>query len=214
MGQLLFFFLVLAILPILNGGVFFEFADSIPIQYGDNPTSLDRALFFIWSLTLVITPAAIGFEALMFVHATLKDTVFGIDSNLRKTFRNTMFAGIGGISFVFVSEAMENVVGYGMAGGVLIGAIIIIGRHPIISLIDAISSRLIPEEYTPGELKYLETYAKTIDDLLLTAREKELLATLAVAYEISEDRLAVIEKKYRESLAIGSNTTILVREEE
>ena len=26
-----------------------------------------------------------------------------------------MFAGIGGISFVFVSEAMENVVGYGMA---------------------------------------------------------------------------------------------------
>ena len=43
---------------------------------------------------------------------------------------------------------MENVVGYGMAGGVLIGAIIIIGRHPIISLIDAISSRLIPEEYT------------------------------------------------------------------
>ena len=214
MGQLLFFFLVLAILPILNGGVFFEFADSIPIQYGDNPTSLDRALFFIWSLTLIITPAAIGFEALMFVHATLKDTVFGIDSNLRKTFRNTMFAGIGGISFVFVSEAMENVVGYGMAGGVLIGAIIIIGRHPIIRLIDAISSRLIPEEYTPGELKYLETYAKTIDDLLLTAREKELLATLAVAYEINEDRLAVIEKKYRESLAIGSNTTILVREEE
>ena len=214
MGQLLFFFLVLAVLPILNGGVFFEFADSIRVQYGDNPTSLDRALFFIWSLTLVITPAAIGFEALMFVHATLKDTVFGIDSNLRKTFRNTMFAGIGGISFVFVSEAMENVVGYGMAGGVLIGAIIIIGRHPIISLIDAISSRLIPEEYTPGELKYLETYAKTIDDLLLTAREKELLATLAVAYEINEDRLAVIEKKYRESLAIGSNTTILVREEE
>jgi len=40
------------------------------------------------------------------------------------------------------------------------------------------------------------------------------LATLAVAYEINEDRLAVIEKKYRESLAIGSNTTILVREEE
>ena len=160
------------------------------------------------------TPAAIRFEALMFVHATLKHTVFGIDSNLRKTFRNTMFAGIGGISFVFVSEAMENVVGYGMAGGVLIGAIIIIGRHPIIRLIDAISSRLIPEEYTPGELKYLETYAKTIDDLLLTAREKELLATLAVAYEINEDRLAVIEKKYRESLAIGSNTTILVREEE
>ena len=42
---------------------------------------------------------------------------------------------------------MENVVGYGMAGGVLIGAIIIIGRHPIAGLIDAISSNSISEEY-------------------------------------------------------------------
>lgn len=213
-GQLLFFFTVLAILPTLNGGVFFEFADSIRVQYGADPTSLDRTLFFIWSLTLVITPVAIGFEALMFVHATLKDTVFGIDSNLRKTFRNTIFAGIGAISFVFVSEAMENVVGYGMLGGVLIGAIIIFARHPIISLIDVISSKLIPEEYTPGELKYLEAYANTIDDFLLTVREKVLLANLATAYEINEDRLAVIEEKYRDSLALGSDTPIVIMEED
>ena len=213
-GQLLFFFTVLAILPALNGGVFFEFADSIRVQYGADPTSLDRTLFFIWSLTLVITPVAIGFEALMFVHATLKDTVFGIDSNLRKTFRNTIFAGIGAISFVFVSEAMENVVGYGMLGGVLIGAIIIFARHPIISLIDVISSKLIPEEYTPGELKYLEAYANTIDDFLLTVREKVLLANLATAYEINEDRLAVIEEKYRDSLSLGSDTPIVIMEED
>ena len=213
-GQLSFFFIVLAVLPTLNGGVFFEFADSIRVQYGADPTSLDRALFFIWSLTLVITPAAIGFEALMFVHATLKDTVFGIDANLRKTFRNTLFAGFGAFSFVFVSEAMENVVGYGMFGGVLIGAIIIFARHPIMRLIDVISSRLIPEEYTPGELKYLEAYAETIEDFVLTAREQVLLGNLATAYEISEERLAVIEEKYRESLALGSNTTIHIREEE
>jgi len=213
-GQLSFFFIVLAVLPTLNGGVFFEFADSIRVQYGADPTSLDRTLFFIWSATLVITPAAIGFEALMFVHATLKDTVFGIDSNLRNTFRNTMFAGFGAFSFVFVSEAMENVVGYGMFGGVLIGAVIIFARHPIIRLIDVFSSRLIPEEYTPGELKYLEAYAETIEDFVLTAREKALLGNLATAYEISEERLAVIEEKYRESLALGSNATILIREEE
>ena len=213
-GQLSFFFIVLAILPALNGGVFFEFADSIRVQYGADPTSLDRTLFFIWSVTLVITPAAIGFEALMFVHATLKDTVFGIDSNLRNTFRNTMFAGFGAFSFVFVSEAMENLVGYGMFGGVLIGAVIIIGRDPIIRLIDVFSSRLIPEEYTPGELKYLEAYAETIEDFVLSARERALLGNLATAYEISEERLAVIEEKYRESLALGSNATILIREEE
>ena len=214
MGQLLFFFIVLAVLPTLNGGVFFEFADSIRVQYGADPTTMDRALFFIWSFTLVITPAAIGFEALMFVHATLKDTVFGIDSNLRKTFRNTIFTGIGAISFVFVSEAMENVVGYGMLGGVLIGAIIIFARRPIISLIDVVSSKLIPEEYTPGELKYLEAYAGTIEDFVVTEREKVLLANLAMAYEINEERLAVIEEKYRESLALGSNTTIQISEEE
>tara|TARA_X000001036_G_C20070915_1_gene559125 strand:- start:20 stop:505 length:486 start_codon:yes stop_codon:yes gene_type:complete len=161
-----------------------------------------------------MTPAAIGFEALMFVHATLKDTVFGIDSNLRKTFRNTMFAGIGAISFVFVSEAMENLVGYGMLGGVFIGVIIIFARHPIIGLIDVVSSKLIPEEYTPGELKYLEAYATTIEDFVLTTREQDLLGNLATAYEISEDRLAVIEQKFRESLAHGSNTTILIHEEE
>ena len=212
-GQLSFFFIVLAILPTLNGGVFFEFADSIRVQYGANPTSLDRTLFFIWSLTLVITPAAIGFEALMFVHATLKDTVFGIDANLRNTFRNTMFAGFGAFSFVLVSESMENVVGYGMFGGVFIGAIIIFARHPIIRLIDVISGKLIPEEYTPGELKYLEAYAETIEDLVLTAREKVLLVNLATAYDISEERLAVIRKIQR---IVGPwlNTTILIREEE
>ena len=150
----------------------------------------------------------------MFVHASLKDTVFGIDSNLRKTFTNTMFTGIGAISIVFVSEAMENVVGYGMLGGVVIGATIIFARRPIIGLIDRISSRLIPEEYSVGELKYLEAYAETIQDLVLTEREKSLLANLAIAYEIDEDRLSVIEKKYRDSMFLDSETIIQIDEEE
>ena len=213
-GQLVFFIIVLAILPTLNGGIFFEFADSIRVQYGANPTTFERALYFIWNFSLIITPAAIGFEALMFVHASLKDTVFGIDSNLRKTFTNTMFTGIGAISVVFVSEAMENVVGYGMLGGVVIGATIIFARRPIIAIIDGISSRLIPEEYSVGELKYLEAYAETIQDLVLTEREKSLLANLAIAYEIDEHRLSVIEKKYRDSMFLDSETIIQVDEEE
>ena len=213
-GQITFFIIVLIILPALNGGVFFEFADSIRVQYGADPTAYERALFVLWSFTLVITPAAIGFEALMFVHAALKDTIFGIDSNLRKTFTNTLFTGIGAISFVIVSEAMENIVGYGMLGGVVIGATIIFARHPIIGLIDGVSSRLIPEEYSPSELKYLEAYADAIQDMVLTDREKSLLANLAIAYEIKEERLAVIEKKYRESLSKDSETTIHIQESE
>ena len=213
-GQITFFITVLIILPALNGGVFFEFADSIRVQYGADPTAYERALYLLWSFTLVITPAAIGFEALMFVHAALKDTIFGIDSNLRKTFTNTLFTGIGAISFVIVSEAMENVVGYGMLGGVVIGATIIFARHPIIGLIDGISSRLIPEEYSPSELKYLEAYADAIQDLLLTDREKSLLANLAIAYGIKEDRLAAIEEKYRQSLSKDSETSIRIQESE
>ena len=129
--------------------------------------------------------------------------MFGIDSNLRTTFTNTLFTGFGALSFVFVSEAMENVVGYGMLGGVAVGAAIIFGRRPILGLIGAVSSRLIPEEYSAGELKYLEVYAETIQDMVLTERERNLLATLATAYEIDEDRRAAIEKNYRDSQSLG-----------
>ena len=96
----------------------------------------------------------------------------------------------------------------------MIGATIIVGRRPIINIIDVLSSRLIPEEYSPGELKYLEAYANTIQDFVVTERERELLANLAAAYEISEDRLAVIEENYRESLSLGSNATIQIDESE
>ena len=145
----------------------------------------------------------------MFVHASLKDTVFGIDANLRTTFTNTLFTGVGAFSFVFVSEAMENVVGYGMVGGVVIGGMIILGRRPILGLITAVSNKLIPEEYSPGELKYLKAYAETIQDLVLTEREKSLLANLASAYEISPERLSVIEQNCRESLSIGLHDLVI-----
>ena len=129
---------------------------------------------------------------------------------MRTTFTNTLFTGLGALSFVFVSEAMENVVGYGMLGGVAVGAAIIFGRRPILGLIDAVSSSLIPEEYSAGELKYLEAYAETIQDMVLTERERNLLATLATAYEIDEDRRAVIEKNYRESQSLGPAEAIKI----
>ena len=47
-----------------------------------------------------------------------------------------------------------------------------------------------------------------------TERERDLLANLAIAYEISEERLAVIEEKYRDSLSLGSSTTIQITESE
>ena len=57
-------------------------------------------------------------------------------------------------------------------------------------------------------------YADAIQDLLLTDRERSLLANLAIAYEIKEDRLAVIEEKYRDSLSKDSETAIRIQESE
>ena len=199
-GQIIFFVFVLVILPTLNGGVFFEFADSIRVQYGADPTAYDRILYFIWNFTLIIAPVSVGFEALMFVHATLKDTVFGIDSNLRKTFTNTIFTGIGAMSFLIVSEAMENVVGYGMLGGVLIGGVFIVSRRPILTFIDGISGKLIPSEYSESELKYLEAFKEAIEDNTINSRERKLLANLADAYGIEQERLDHIEQLYKDSL--------------
>ena len=90
------------------------------------------------------------------------------------------------------------------------GAAIIFGRRPILGLIGAVSSRLIPEEYSAGELKYLEVYAETIQDMVLTERERNLLATLATAYEIDEDRRAAIEKNYRDSQSLGPAEAIKI----
>ena len=51
-GQITFFVTVLMILPALNGGVFFEFADSIRVQYGADPTAYERAPVSYTHLTL------------------------------------------------------------------------------------------------------------------------------------------------------------------
>ena len=69
-----------------------------------------------------MTPLAMGFEALMFVHAALNDSVFGIDQNLRKTFRTAIVHGnAGALLFITATELMEQVLGQGLLGGVAIG---------------------------------------------------------------------------------------------
>ncbi|MBL6807239.1 MAG: hypothetical protein ISQ54_07235 [Candidatus Poseidonia sp.] len=41
-----------------------------------------------------------------------------------------------------------------------------LARRSIIGSIDAVSGKLIPEDQTPGELKYLEVYATTRRDIV------------------------------------------------
>ena len=122
----------------------------------------------------------------MFVHASLKDSVFGIDQDLRRTFRNEILTGIGAFLFILTSEIMENLLGFGLAGGVIVGVGLLVVRKPVLSLIDGFSNQLIPSEFTFEETEYLKAYSKTILDGEINERERSLLETLATAFGIEQ----------------------------
>ena len=115
---------------------------------------------------------------------------------MRKTFRNAVFTGIGAFLFILASEVMENVLGFGLAGGVVIGLGFLVVRKPIIGLIDGVSGQLIPSEYTIQEMEYLKAYSESIVDGKISGRERSLLVTLASAYGIDDDRVKEIEASF------------------
>lgn len=180
----------------LHGGQV-TFIDETIWRYGD-VSGFDRFKYFLWTLGFAMTPVAIAFECMMFVHATLKDTVFGIDNNLRKTFSTAVFTGIGLVAFVIGSEAMESFVGYGMAGGVFVGISLLVIRRPILGVLDTVSSKFIPSTHTPEEATYLEAYATAMEDNIITKEERNLLNTLATSYGLSSKIIKQLEAEYEE----------------
>ena len=73
----------------LNSGIVPNFQDEITWRYSD-PTFLARFKYFLFIFCFAFGPIGLAFEAMMFVHASLKDSVFGIDQDLRRTFRNRL----------------------------------------------------------------------------------------------------------------------------
>ena len=200
----------------LHGGQV-TFIEEVVWRYGD-PDFPNKIKYFLWTFGFAVTPVAIAFECMMFVHATLKDTVFGIDNNLRKTFRTAVFTGIGLVAFVIGSEAMESLIGYGMAGGVMVGVALLIIRKPILGLLDTISSKFIPSSHTMEELAYLEAYATAMEDQIITEEERKLLTTVASAYGLNDKIIRQLEQEYNEgivtdaSIKKNSNITEIVPE--
>ena len=194
-GLLIWFALIAVIVPLLHGGQV-TFTDEAIWRYGAEQTALDRLKFFLWTISLICTPAAIAFEALMFVHASLNDSVYGIDQNLRKTFRAAMFTGLGAFLFIISTEAMEQVLGQGLLGGVMIGVLFLGLRSPVLRIIDGVSGRLIPANYTPEETAYLEAYKTAMEDLIITVEERRLLETLAKTYALEPERVREIEQEF------------------
>ena len=201
-GTMLYFITLMVIIPILNDGSMATFAQSTLWRYGEDASSLDRIKYLIWTLSLLMTPLAMGFEALMFVHAALNDSVFGIDQNLRKTFRTAMFTGIGALLFITATELMEQVLGQGLLGGVAIGLAFLGLRGPVLSVIDGMSGRLIPSSYSIEENAYLSAYDTAMEDRIITAEERRLLKTLAKTYDLTDERVEQLEHEYDSMLEV------------
>lgn len=197
-GTTLFFMMLFFISPMLNpikdGSNLF--VDAYTVQYMGATL---QGKFFGYSMMLngYLLSLPIAFEAMMFVHAMMKDTVFGIDERLRKTFSTAMLTGMGAILFLVGSEAVEGLLPFpGVLGGVLLGGTILLVRKPVIQMTDRFSGRLLVSSYSETEAMYLESYAAAMEDNIVTEQERMMLKTLAKSLQISEENVAEIERGY------------------
>ncbi len=205
----IFFSTIVIFMPLINGGPA-GFLAVLEWRYIDR-SIMANVKYFIWTLNLGLPILAVGFEAMMFVYASTKDTVLGIDERLRKTFTNTIFTGVGAISFIAASEIMENLLGFGLIGGVVLGVGLFVARKPVIGILDGMSHRLIPSEFSKQEEEYLKLYAESISDGEITGNERVLLKTLATAYGITDQRIEEIEGSLsRPDTEISSENNVIL----
>ena len=174
---------------------------------------LDFTRLFLYIPPLMPTAVVIAalFEGVIFTYAVIKNDMFGIDEQLRKTFTTTIFAGSGAVLFLISTELMESVFNQGWIGGVFIGMTFLILRKPIISALGGVSSRLIPESHTKEELGYLEMYYLAKKDKKITDSERLMLDLQAKSYGISTERRAYLEQWYDSMLEKGSENSDLAR---
>ena len=172
---------------------------------------LSNALLALPPLMPTAVVLAALFEGIIFTYAVIKNDMFGIDEQLRKTFTTTIFAGLGAILFLVATELMESVFDQGWIGGVFIGMTLLILRKPIISTLGGVSSKLIPESHTKEELCYLEMYYLALKDKKITENERSMLDLQAKAYGVTEKRKLYLEEWYTEMLQRGGDNTDLAK---
>ena len=88
---------------------------------------------------------------------------------------------------------MEALIGFGIAGGVIVGLGVVVLRKPAYSLIDTFSKQIIPSEFSDRENKYLDAYKLAMADGLITNDERSLLILLAESYDLNQKRVDYIE---------------------
>ena len=172
---------------------------------------LSTALLALPPLMPTAVVLAALFEGIIFTYAVVKNEMFGIDEQLRKTFTTTIFAGSGAVLFLISTELMETVFDQGWLGGVIIGATFLLLRKPILSTLGGVSSRLIPESHTKEELGYLEMYYLAKKDENITENERSMLDLQARSYGITEERKAYLEEWYDKMLEKGGDNNDLAK---
>ncbi|RAH16269.1 MAG: hypothetical protein CMB20_000520 [Methanobacteriota archaeon] len=173
-------------------------------------SNLNLLLFLPPLMPTAVVLAAL-FEGIVFTYAVIKNDMFGIDEQLRKTFTTTIFAGSGAILFLVSTELMESLFDQGWIGGVFIGMTFLMMRKPIISALGNVSSKLIPESHTKEELGYLEMYYLAKKDQKITDKERSMLDLQARTYGLTDERKAYLEKWYEEILEQAGDNDYLAK---
>ena len=193
-GTTIFISMIFFITPMLNpvNGPNI-FVDQVSVMMAE-PTVQGKLFLYSMAVNGYLLTIPIAFEAMMFVHASLKDTVLGIDARLRETFGNAILTGLGALLFLIGSEAVEGLLPLpGILGGVVLGATILIVRKPLLRIVESYSSKLIVSAYSDSEVTYLKTYKVAMENNEISTKERMLLDSLADSLSISKDRVIEIE---------------------
>lgn len=159
-------------------------------------------LFFssFQSITLFMNIFGSFMMGVLFAYAVLKQDVLGIDEQLRRTFTGTIFAAVGAVSFIAGTEIMENLIGVGWVGAVLMGSVLILTRKSVLASISSVSNLLLPEVHTKEEDAYLELYKLAVEDGYVSDKERTMLNLQATTYGLSSKRISHLEAWYHASM--------------
>jgi hypothetical protein len=195
-GSMTFFVTLFVIIPLLNGGNPPSFGDNLVNDLDNSRNFTEILTKYAWILTGLMISLPFAFEGMMFAHATAKDSVLDIDSKLRRTFRNSIFTGLGAILFLIGCELMESMIGYGAFGGIFLGASILVVRKPVLSTLERLGENILPSTLTESESAYMQAYAASGADGIITAAERRILVATADALNISSERASEIEQMF------------------
>lgn len=195
-GSMTFFVTLFVIIPLLNGGNPPSFGDNLVNDLDNSRNFTEILTKYAWILTGLMISLPFAFEGMMFAHATAKDSVLDIDSKLRRTFRNSIFTGLGAILFLIGCELMESMIGYGAFGGIFLGASILVVRKPVLSTLERLGENILPSTFTESESAYMQAYAASGADGIITAAERRILVATADALNISSERASEIEQMF------------------